>query len=103
VLSILVARGPALAQLHATLWRELAGIGASVSDYYHPARWIPHITLVFGDATPATLAAATGHLSARDLTWRLTIDNLAFIQVTSNRQVLGFRHALAGGAPAAGA
>jgi hypothetical protein len=100
VLYLPVARGPALAQLQATLWRDLAGTGTGVSDYYHPQRWMPHITLAFGDTTPATLAAAAHHLSGRDLAWRITIDNLAFIQVLGGRQVLGFRHALTGVPPA---
>jgi hypothetical protein len=101
VLYLPVARGPALARLQATLWRELAGTGTGVSDYYHPARWIPHITIAFGDTTPATLAAVTAHLSGRDLAWRITIDNLASIQVADGRQVLGVRQPLTGPPPAA--
>jgi hypothetical protein len=41
------------------------------------------------------LARAVGYLGERDFTWKIKVDNLAFIQETGTRQELRFRHDLA--------
>jgi 2'-5' RNA ligase len=99
VLYIPVVRGLALSQFQAALWQALAGAGSGISDYYHPDRWMPHITIGFGDTTATTLAAVVAHLSDRDFSWRMTVTNLAFIQERDGRQELRFRYDLTGRAP----
>src|SRR6266699_4694566 len=49
VLYIPVVRSPELMQFHEALWQEISSAGSGIEDYYHPAHWVPHITLGIGD------------------------------------------------------
>jgi hypothetical protein len=79
VLYLTVVRHPRLSALQAALWPTLAALSAGIIEYYHPDRWVPHITLHHGNLTPDALAEAVRLLSPLDFRWRLRIDNLAFL------------------------
>ncbi len=78
VLYIPVVRGPALDRFHRALWEAIAASGAAggVADYYGPARWMPHITIGFGDINRDNLCSIMPALSERDFAWEIAIDNV---------------------------
>ncbi len=79
VLYIPVVRSPELTEFHRELWQAIDGAGSGLSSYYHPDRWVPHITLALIDILPDKLAAMVRLLGERELDWEFTVDNLCFI------------------------
>jgi 2'-5' RNA ligase len=79
VLYVNVVRHPRLSALHAALWPTLAALSAGIIEYYHPDRWVPHITLHHGNLSYDALVEAVRLLSPRGFTWRLRMDNLALL------------------------
>jgi hypothetical protein len=79
VLYVPVVRTLELSQLHATLWQALAPAAGGINDYYHPARWQPHITIGYGDMAPDRLAAIIPFLAPRVFDWTITVDAFATI------------------------
>jgi 2'-5' RNA ligase len=79
VLYVAVVRSPALSALHQKLWRELAGASTGAVEYYHPERWMPHITLAHGDMFKDHLPDIVQMLSARAFDWEIEVNNLALI------------------------
>jgi 2'-5' RNA ligase len=80
ILHIPIVRSPELARFHVAVW-SAAGVAAEKLDqHYHPASWVPHVSLAFGDTTPAKAAAAVELLAGRDLAWDLELDNLAIVK-----------------------
>jgi len=79
VVYIPVVRDPALTAFHQALWPRFAAVSRDGSAYYAPAAWMPHITLVFGDATPAHVPDVLRLLGARSFNWDIAVDNLALI------------------------
>jgi hypothetical protein len=45
VVYLTVTRSPALTALHSAFWDLVGGYSSSLSQYYHPRAWVPHITL----------------------------------------------------------
>src|SRR6266487_6489642 len=45
VLYIPIVRSPELTQFQQALWQEICSTGSGIQDYYHPAHWMPHITI----------------------------------------------------------
>ena len=93
-----IVRTPELTQLHLALWSAGAMATDEPSPEYHPAAWIPHITLAQGDLTQELLPHAVALLNAAELAWDLEIDNLAIVRGRGDRpqEVLG-RYPLEGG------
>ena len=79
VLYVTVARHPDLSVLQAALWPTLAAFSAGINEYYHPAQWVPHITLHHGNLNADVLAEAVRCLSHWDCLWRLRLDNLTLL------------------------
>jgi 2'-5' RNA ligase len=79
VLHIPVVRTDELSQVHRTLWPYAIEAAQGVLEYYHPARWVPHITLAQGDITDATLPPLIGRWLAHSFAWEITIDNVSLI------------------------
>jgi 2'-5' RNA ligase len=96
VLTIAVARSAVLAQLHARLWTALAPVATGAQEHYHPAGWMPHITIGFGDLQPAVLGEIVAWLAARDFHWELPVTNLALIYDAGSGQDVRARVALSG-------
>jgi 2'-5' RNA ligase len=88
VLYVPVVRTPELSRLHQALWREVSRVASGIESYYAPERWLPHISLAFGDLAEHSLSGAMRLLSTRDFTWELPIDNVAIIEDTGKKQEL---------------
>ena len=79
VVYINVVRSPQLTHLHELLWPQLEEVSAGIVAYYHPQQWVPHITLGYGDITPAKLPAVIELLSRYQFDWRISIDTIALL------------------------
>ena len=79
VLYIPVVRSPELTQFHGALWQEISSTGSGFLDYYHPAHWVPHITIGIGDMKKGDLSQIVRFLAERDLNWEITVDNIALV------------------------
>ena len=79
VLYAAVVRSPTLTALHQKLWQELAAASAGAVGYYHPERWMPHVTLADGDVLKDHLPDVVRLLSARAFDWGFEVNNLALI------------------------
>lgn len=79
VLYIPVVRSSELTQFHEALWQEIFNTGSGILDYYHPARWVPHITIGIGDMNKDNLSQIVRFLAERDFYWEITIDNIALV------------------------
>ncbi|HEV2756728.1 MAG TPA: 2'-5' RNA ligase family protein [Actinomycetota bacterium] len=85
VLHVPIVRSPELARFHVAVWSAAAMAAEKIDRHYHPASWIPHVTLASGDTTPEKAAAAAALLADRDLAWDLEVDNLAIIKGAGNK------------------
>jgi len=88
VLYVPVVRSTELTAFHQELWPEISTAGSDISDYYHPANWIPHITIGFGDINKENLFRIVQSLAERDFSWEITVDNIALIYDTGAKQEL---------------
>ena len=79
VIYIPVVRSPELTQFHKALWQEISSTGSGIEDYYHPAYWVPHITIGIGDMKKDNLSQIVRLLAERDFNWEMTVDNIALI------------------------
>lgn len=93
VLHIPLVRSSELTAFHQALWPEISTAGSGISDYYHPANWMPHITIGFGDINKDILSRIVRSLSERDFNWEVTVDNVALIYDTGTKQELRSRFA----------
>jgi 2'-5' RNA ligase len=91
VLYVPVVRNPALSTLHQRLWQELAEASTGTLEYYHPERWMPHITLADGDVLKDHLPDVVHLLSARAFNWEIEVTNLSLIYDTGTSQGVRLR------------
>ena len=97
ILHIPIVRSPELARFQVAVWSAASVAAGKLDQHYHPASWIPHVSLAFGDTTSASIAAAVDRLAERDFAWDLELDNLAIIRGAGHRpQELVARYALGG-------
>ena len=96
VLYVPVVRTAELSEFHRLLWTAVGTVCRNASDDYWVANWVPHITLAAGDLDASNVADAIKLLSARRFDWRITIDNLAYIDASYEGQELRIRHDLTG-------
>lgn len=93
-----IVRSPELTRLQLALWSAGAVATDRPSAEYHPAAWIPHITLAQADVTPEILPQLIASLNDADLAWDLAIDNLAIVRGRGDQpQEVLARYELAGG------
>jgi 2'-5' RNA ligase len=98
VVYIPVVRSPELTRLQLALWSAGAVACGKPGPEYHPAAWIPHITVAQGDLSVDDLGAAVDTLNAIDLNWEFEVDNLAIIRGRGDKpQELVCRCNFAGG------
>ncbi len=76
VLYLRVVRSPELTQFHEALWQEISRTGSDFWDYYHPANWMPHITIGMRDMHKDNLSQIVPFLAERNFNWELTVDNI---------------------------
>lgn len=97
VLYVPIVRSPELTRFQVAVWSAASVAAEKLDQDYHPGSWVPHVTLVAGDATPANVGAAVELLSGRDLAWDLELDNLAIVKGAGNEpQELVGRYPLEG-------
>jgi 2'-5' RNA ligase len=97
ILYLPIVRSPELTRFQLAVWSAASVAAEKLDQHYHPASWVPHVSLAFGDTTPAKAAAAIELLSERDLSWDLDLDNLAIIKGAGNEpQELVGRYPLEG-------
>lgn len=97
VLYLPIVRSPELARFHVAVWSAASVAAEKLDQHYHPASWVPHVSLAFGDTTPANAAAAVELLAERDLAWDLELDNLAIVKGAGHKpQELVARYPLEG-------
>lgn len=97
-LYIPIVRTPELTQLQLALWSAGAMATDNPMPEYHPAQWIPHITLAQGDLTPELLPQVVGALNNDELYWESEIDNLAIVRGRGDQpQEVLARYPLEGG------
>ncbi|MFN2588710.1 MAG: 2'-5' RNA ligase family protein [Actinomycetota bacterium] len=97
VLHVPIVRSPELARFQVAVWSAASVAAGKIDQHYHPASWIPHVSLAFGDTTPANVGAAVELLARRDLAWDLELDNLSIVKGAGQRpQELVARYPLEG-------
>ncbi|MDQ3913729.1 MAG: 2'-5' RNA ligase family protein [Actinomycetota bacterium] len=97
VLYVPIVRSPELARFQVAVWSACSVAAEKIDQHYHPASWIPHVSLAFGDTTPETTARAVELLSERDLSWDLELDNLSIVKGAGSKpQELVARYPLEG-------
>ena len=97
ILHLPIVRSPELARFHVAVWSAASVAAEKLDQHYHPASWVPHVSLAFGDTTPAKAAAAVELLAERDLAWDVELDNLAIVKGAGNKpQELVGRYPLKG-------
>jgi 2'-5' RNA ligase len=92
VLYLPVVRTVPLSHLHARLWEALAPAAGGGNANYHPDRWLPHVTIGFGDVPPERLAPIIAHLAARSFDWDITLDHLVVIYDRGAGQIVQARY-----------
>ena len=97
VVHVPIVKSPELARFHLAVWSAASVAAEKLDQHYHPVSWVPHVSLAFGDTTPAKAAAAVEQLAERDLAWDLELDNLAIVKGAGNKpQELVGRYPLQG-------
>jgi hypothetical protein len=97
VLYLPIVRSPELARFQVAVWSAASVAATKLDQHYHPASWVPHVSLAFGDTSPAGVAAAVELLGERDLSWDLELDNLSVVKGAGHRpQELVARYPLPG-------
>lgn len=96
VVFIPVVRTPELTRFHLALWQALEAIPTQGQLYYHPAHWIPHVTLTYSELCTTELAKVICNLGARDFNWELAVDNISVLYDTGTERGLHARFNLGG-------
>ncbi len=73
-----LVRTPELTRFQLAVWSASMAVADKGILHYHPAEWIPHVTVAVG-ADAATAAEIVRLLASRSFEWTLEIDNLAVI------------------------
>ncbi|MGA7953468.1 MAG: 2'-5' RNA ligase family protein [Gloeobacterales cyanobacterium] len=92
VLYIPIVRTQELSQVHQALWHEVSKMGSGIIDYYHPERWLPHITLAFSDTHREYFPAVIQLLSEQTFSWKITVNNLSLLESTGQEPKKHFQY-----------
>lgn len=79
-----LARAPALADLHDSLWNRLTEFAEHADSYYHPDRWFPHVTLAYHSLDRDRLGDVVEYLGEREFAWELEINDVAHLEATDD-------------------
>jgi 2'-5' RNA ligase len=88
VFYIPVARGPALAALHASICERMRGAGMETNPYYLPERALPHITVAQQNIPAGAVAPLLEWLARQDFSWEVPVTNLALANQTPDSAVI---------------
>lgn len=72
-------------QFHRRVWQVGEPFATSLSGYYQPDAWVPHITLSYGEVTPENLGCALGGLAFKPLKMNIQIRNIALASQESDQ------------------
>lgn len=98
VVYVPIVRSPELSRLQLALWSAGAMASETPMPEYHPAAWMPHVTVAQGDMTPELLSRAMAVLNEIDLNWEFEVDNLAIVRGRGDQpQEVSARFELRGG------
>ena len=70
---------PELLDIHQQIWNKVRRYLVNPQDYYLPENWMPHITIAYGDLTPANLACAIQNLVFETMSFEILINNISVI------------------------
>ncbi|WP_227132196.1 2'-5' RNA ligase family protein [Halorubellus salinus] len=79
-----LARSPALASLHDSLWNRLTEFAEHADSYYHPDRWFPHVTLAYYSLERDQLGDVVEYLGEREFAWEMDINDVAHLEATED-------------------
>jgi 2'-5' RNA ligase len=85
VIYIQILKTSELIRLHSKLWDDMADVAKSTNINYSPDRWVPHLTIAYGDVTVDKIGCAAKTLVFRDLHMEICVDNLAIIYNEDNQ------------------
>ena len=91
VLYVPVVRSRALTEFQERVWEAVSPLAVEAVAYYEPDRWVPHITLGFGDVRGDLLAEVMRGWAERPFEWEFRIDSLAHITDSGGKQEVGLR------------
>jgi 2'-5' RNA ligase len=85
VIFISIARSAELNRLHKKLWQQFKTSAEGLSPYYNPQRWMPHITLIFGEETIENVQCGLRMLASQPFEWEMEVNNLSFVSQSANQ------------------
>jgi 2'-5' RNA ligase len=103
VVYIAVEVDPALRSLHERIWSLCSSHARESSPLYQPARWVPHISLAYGDESKkiplseGEVLQVKALLGKGEYRWNLRIDNIALVIDDGDEQLPVRTFALRGG------
>lgn len=93
VVYIPVIRSTKLNRLHAKLWKQLKPSVKKLSPLYGPQKWMPHITLIYGEQNQQSILCGLEMLAFRSFDWEIEVNNISFVsQFEGQIGTLGYRH-----------
>lgn len=77
-IAISVRRDAALVDFHARAWDVVSKYAqGDPVPFYHPDRWVPHVTIKRCGANPESFGRAMARLGRESFAWTMTVDNIA--------------------------
>ena len=85
VVYIPIIRNPRMNLLHTKLWKQFRPNAKGLAPYYDPQKWMPHITLIFGDASVEALLCGLELLAFRSFDWEIEVNNISFVSQSGDQ------------------
>lgn len=91
VVYISLVKDETLLRMNMLLWERLRPYAKGLNGYYHPSRWMPHITLAFHEVDPDRLACAVEDIAFQRIDFQILVDHFAVIYQTEGNEGLHSR------------
>lgn len=93
VVYIPIIRNTKMDHLHAKLWKQFQPNAKGLTPYYGPQKWMPHITLIFGEHNKDALMCGLDLLAFRSFDWEIEVNNLCLVSQSGEKVgTLKYRH-----------
>lgn len=79
VIYVLITKDEKLLRFHKKIWQAVESQSNEPNPYYTPSKWVPHVTLAYGDVNKQKLLCAIEELAFLPFNWEIKIDNLALV------------------------
>lgn len=79
ILYISLVKTPLLLAAHKKIWKSISASISQPNPFYAPNRWMPHITIAYGDLDAGKLSCALDGLVEDVLDFTINIDNISVI------------------------